>query len=138
MPQVLDQSSVVDILYLGAFFLGGAFLALAPMLMAYLLSPRSTRNYQHKTGQPIECGMEPIGDAWIRFGVVYHLYALIFIAFSVDVLYLLPVALVYDTMPGVPDLLEVLIFIGLLLLVGLYAWKKGVFTWTTKLSQDPR
>ena len=138
MTQELNQTSVVDLLYLGAFFLGGLFLALAPMAMAYLLSPRSTRNYQKKTGQPIECGMVPIGDAWIRFGVVYHLYALIFIAFSVDVLYLLPVALVYNTMPGVPDLLEMLIFIGLLFLIGLYAWKKGVFTWTIKLSQNLR
>lgn len=138
MVRELDQSSIVDLLYLGAFFLGGLFLALAPMLMAYLLSPRSTRNYLNKTGQPIECGMETIGDAWIRFGVVYHLYALIFIAFSVDVLYLLPVALVYNTMPGVPDLLELLIFVGILFLVLIYALKKGVFTWTTKLSPSQR
>ena len=44
----------------------------------------------------IECGMDPIGDAWIRYSAVYYLYALVFVAFAVDVLFLIPVALVYN------------------------------------------
>jgi len=48
------------------------------------LSPSShTRQTIGKTGQLIECGMEPIGSAWIRFGIIYYLYALIFLAFDV-------------------------------------------------------
>ena len=43
--------------------------------------------------------MEPIGSAWIRFGIVYYLYALIFLAFDVDVLFLFPVAVAYNS-PG--------------------------------------
>ena len=64
--------------------------------MVHLLSARKTRAYANKTEQLVECGMDPIGDAWIRYSAVYYLYALIFVAFAVDVLFLIPVALVYN------------------------------------------
>jgi NADH-quinone oxidoreductase subunit A len=85
-----------------------------------------------KTGQFIECGMDPIGDAWIRYSAVYYLYALIFVAFAVDVLYLIPVALVYNRKFPIRDFVELLIFVGILSLVIVYAWKKGVFEWNRK------
>jgi NADH-quinone oxidoreductase subunit A len=124
---------ITDIFYVGAFFMGGIALAIVPILISHLIAPIKTRNYVNKTGQAIECGIDPIGDAWIRFGVVYYLYALIFIGFSVDVLYLLPVAIVYNEQSGYRDLTEVFIFIGILLMVLLYAWRKGVFIWKKKL-----
>ena len=58
-----------------------------------------------------------------------HATALVFVAFAVDVLYLFPVALVYDRGFVVRDLVEVIIFVGILSLVIVYAWKKGVFEW---------
>jgi NADH-quinone oxidoreductase subunit A len=64
---------------------------------------------------------------------VYYLYALIFVAFSVDVLFLFPVALIYNEKPGWLDFGEVLLFVGILALVIVYAWKKGVFSWKSKL-----
>ena len=59
------------------------------------------------------------------------LYALVFVAFAVDVLYLVPVALVYNRVEEfvVRDFVELLIFVGILSLVIVYAWKKGVFEW---------
>jgi len=123
---------VNDLLYVAAFFLGGLVFAIGPFIIAFFLAPRQTRNYEQRTGQLIECGVEPIGDAWIRYGINYYLYALIFIAFAVDVLYLFPVALVYDTVFPVRDFVEVLIFVGILSLVIVYAWKKGVFKWERK------
>ena len=88
----------------------------------------------YATEQFIECGMEPIGDAWIRYSAVYYLYALIFVALAVDVLFLIPVALVYDRIPGfgIRDFVEVLIFVAILSLVIVYAWKKGLFEWNRK------
>jgi len=121
-----------DLLYVAAFFLGGLVFAIGPFIIAFFLAPRKTRNYERRTRQLIECGVEPIGDAWIRYGINYYLYALIFIAFAVDVLYLFPVALVYDTVFPVRDFVEVLIFVGILSLVIVYAWKKGVFSWERK------
>ncbi len=118
-----------DLIYVFAFFLGGIGFAFGPFILVYLLAPRGTRNTIQKTGQYIECGMDPIGDAWIRYSAVYYLYALVFVAFAVDVLYLVPVALVYGREFPVRDLVELVLFVGILSLVIVYAWKKGVFQW---------
>ena len=128
----MEQQSLFDLLYVAAFFLGGLVFAVGPFIIALLLAPRSTRNTQQKTAQLIECGMEPIGDAWIRFGVVYYLYALMFLAFAVDILYLFPVALVYNRVFVIRDFIEIVIFVGILALAVVYAWNKGVFTWERK------
>ena len=121
-----------DLIYVFAFALGGLAFALGPFVLVYFLAPRWTRNTVDKTGQYIECGMDPIGDAWIRYSAVYYLYALVFVAFAVDVLYLLPVALVYGRQFAIRDFVELVIFIGILSLVIIYAWKKGVFEWTRR------
>lgn len=128
----MEQQSLLDLLYVAAFFLGGLGFAVGPFIIALLLAPRSTRNTQQKTAQLIECGMEPIGDAWIRFGVVYYLYALMFLAFAVDILYLFPVALVYNRVFAIRDFIEIVIFVGILALAVVYAWNKGVFQWERK------
>jgi NADH-quinone oxidoreductase subunit A len=130
MQDTLD----IDLIYLVAFCLGGLLFAVGPFIVVHLLMARKTRAYANKTDQFIECGMEPIGDAWIRYSAVYYLYALIFVAFAVDVLFLIPVALVYDRIPGfgIRDLVEVIIFVGILSLVIVYAWKKGIFEWSRK------
>jgi len=132
----MQETFDIDLIYLIAFCLGGLLFAVGPFVIVHLLSARKTRAYANKTDQFIECGMEPIGDAWIRYSAVYYLYALVFVAFAVDVLFLIPVALVYDRLPGfgIRDLVEVLIFVGILSLVIVYAWKKGLFEWNRKPS----
>lgn len=128
-----------DLIYLVLFALGGLVFMAGPFLVVYFLSPRATnRQYSNKTGQSIECGVEPIGDAWIRYAAVYYLYALVFVAFAVDVLFLIPVALVYNRIFAVRDLVEVVIFVGVLSLVIIYAWKKGVFEWTRRNPTHPK
>lgn len=133
----MTDAYYIDMLYVAAFCAGGLLLALFPFAIVHLISARRTRNYADKTGQFIECGVEPIGDAWIRYSAVYYLYALVFVAFAVDVLYLIPVALVYDRHFAWRDLVEVIIFIAILSLVLVYAGKKGVFEWTVKRSDQP-
>ena len=131
---VMDDVSTGDLIYVLAFGLGGLAFALGPILVVHLLQARRTRNYADKSKQFIECGMDPIGDAWIRYSAVYYLYALVFVAFAVDVLYLVPVALVYNRIKelGNRDFVEMLIFVGILSLVIVYAWKKGLFEWKRK------
>jgi NADH-quinone oxidoreductase subunit A len=130
----MDDVLTGDLLYVMAFGALGLVFALGPIVLARLLAARKTRNYANKTGQFIECGMEPIGDAWIRYSAVYYLYALVFVAFAVDVLYLVPVALVYNRIKEfvIRDFVELLIFVGILSLVIVYAWAKGVFEWKRK------
>lgn len=122
----------LDLIYVLAFCLGGLAFAVGPFLVVHLVAARITRASANKTEQIVECGVEPIGDAWIRYSVVYYLYALIFVAFAVDVLFLLPVALVYDRVFVLRDFIEVVIFVGILSLVLVYAVCKGLFVWTRK------
>jgi len=128
----MDETYINDLIYVCAFGLGGLAFAAGPFVIVHLLSARQTRQSANKTGQFVECGMEPIGDAWIRYSAVYYLYALVFVAFAVDVLYLIPVALVYGREFAVRDLFELLLFVGILSLVIVYAWRKGVFAWSLK------
>ena len=130
----MEQQPVLDIIYVAVFFLGGLGFAIGPFIIAHLLAAQGTRHIDNKTKQLIECGIEPIGPAWIRFGIVYYLYALMFLAFDVDVLFLFPVAITYDKfIPGIRAFIEVLIFVGILSLAIVYAWKKGVFKWDRKI-----
>ena len=122
----------LDLIYVIAFCLGGLLFATAPFAVVHLLAARKTRAYADKTDQLVECGVEPIGDAWIRYSAVYYLYALIFVAFAVDVLFLIPVAVVYDQVFPVRDFVLLTIFVGILSLVIVYAWKKGLFEWKRK------
>ena len=133
----MDKEAILDLIYVMAFFAGGLVLAISPMILAALLAPRKTRSHVGKTLEVIECGVPGIGSTWIRYGVVYYLYALIFVAFAVDVLFLFPVAVIYTHGAGWTELFEFVLFVGILALVIVYAWMKGVFTWTSKL-KSPR
>jgi len=127
----MEEPLAGNLIYIFAYFLGGLAFAVGPFAIVHLLAARKTRSYANKTEQFIECGMDPIGDAWIRYSAVYYLYALVFVAFAVDVLFLIPVALVYNRVSEfvVRDFVEMFIFVGILSLVIVYAWKKGIFEW---------
>jgi len=127
----MEEPLAGNLIYIFAYFLGGLAFALGPFAIVHLLAARKTRSYANKTEQFIECGMDPIGDAWIRYSAVYYLYALVFVAFAVDVLFLIPVALVYNRVSEfvMRDFVEMFIFVGSLSLVIVYAWMKGIFEW---------
>lgn len=107
------------------FLVAGVFFAVLPLAVSYLISPRSIGIMKFAS---YESGIEPIGQAWIQFGISYYLYALVFLAFDVDVLYLFPVLLAYGSFLW-RDLIEILIFLAILSLAIVYAWNKGVFEW---------
>jgi NADH:ubiquinone oxidoreductase subunit 3 (subunit A) len=112
------------------FFIVAVIFTLAPVAIAYLLSPRTKGA---KTFATYECGIEPFGSAWVRYSVHYYIYALIFIAFDVDILYLFPVALSYTRGAKSYEFYSLLVFILILGLAIVYAWGKGVFTWKRKV-----
>jgi NADH:ubiquinone oxidoreductase subunit 3 (subunit A) len=76
-----------------------------------------------------ESGMVPVGDAWIRFHVQYYLYALVFVVFDVEVVFLYPWAVVFRQV-GLFALAEIAVFIGILLIGLAYAWRRGALRWT--------
>ncbi len=106
----------------------GVVFALTALIVPTLIAPRYKGE---ETAKTYECGVDTIGPTWVRFGISYYLFALIFVAFEVDVLYLFPVALVYDDPRfGWRAFFEVAIFLVILSLAILYAWRKGVIRWT--------
>ncbi len=114
------------------FLLLGVVAGMVPLVLPQLISPRYRGP---KTEETYECGMDTVGSAWIRFSVHYYVFALIFVAFEVDVLYLFPVALVFDDPEfAIRDLVEIAMFLLILSLALVYAWRKGVFRWETNQS----
>ncbi|WP_291320415.1 NADH-quinone oxidoreductase subunit A [Desulfonatronospira sp.] len=112
------------------FVLGIVFFAVVPFLLSHLLAPKTKAE---NLRMPYECGMIPHGSAWVKFGINYYFYALIFLAFDVDVLFLFPVATYYVEAPDLVSFIKLLIFIVILFASVIYFWKKGVFTWPKKI-----
>ena len=105
----------------------GLVLGIGALVVPMLISPR----YKGPESEKIyECGVDTVGTAWIRFGISFYLFALIFVAFEVDILYLFPVALVYNEAEfGWRALAEVGAFLLILSLAIVFAWRKGVIRW---------
>lgn len=109
-----------------AFVVLALLFGLIAVFIPRLIAPRTVGA---KTESVYECGMDPFGSAWIRYAALFYLYALIFIAFDVDVLYLFPVATSYVRGGKPEEFLALAVFVLLLVLAIAYAWGKGVFRW---------
>jgi NAD(P)H-quinone oxidoreductase subunit 3 len=110
---------------LGFAFAGFTFVFIT-IGASWLLSHR-TKGDRHK-GLPYESGIDTFGDTWGRFGLSFYIYALLFVAFALESIFIVLWALVYgDLLLG--GFISMLLFV-LILLVGLgYAWRKGVLSW---------
>lgn len=96
-----------------------------PIILGGLLGPKKPNPIKQDT---YECGIETVGDTWIQFKVQYYIFALIFVIFDVEAVFLFPIAAAFIdlTMFAV---IEVSLFV-LILAVGLaYAWRRGALEW---------
>nr|WP_290667929.1 NADH-quinone oxidoreductase subunit A [Ardenticatena sp.] len=110
---------------LGAFLLVGIVLPAAVVIGGWLLGPKRANPVKNST---YECGLETVGETWIQFKVQYYVYALIFVIFDIEVVYLYPWAVAYNRL-GLFALVEALIFAGILVAGLFYAWRKGALAW---------
>lgn len=76
-----------------------------------------------------ESGIEPIGEAWLQFRIRYYMFALVFVVFDVETVFLYPWAMSFDLL-GVSVFLEAFIFVLILIVGSLYAWRKGALEWS--------
>ena len=76
-----------------------------------------------------ESGMEPIGGAWIQFNIRYYMFALVFVIFDVETVFLYPWAVAFNRL-GLLAFIEALIFIAILVIALAYAWRKGALEWS--------
>jgi NADH:ubiquinone oxidoreductase subunit 3 (subunit A) len=112
-------------LYIGVFLvLAPVFPALA-LLIPRLIAPKKPNRIKQQT---YECGIETVGDTWVQFKVQYYIFALVFLVFDVEIVFLYPWAVAFNILP-LFAVLEGVLFI--LILVGglLYAWRKGALEW---------
>src|SRR5258705_12981280 len=112
------SSLIVLIMAAVAFSAGG-------ILVAKILV-KGTKN--KAKGEPYECGVPTVGKSWVQFHVGYYLFALIFLIFDVELVFLYPWAVVVKSV-GVVALVEIVIFLFILFLGFLYAHKKGALKW---------
>jgi len=75
-----------------------------------------------------ECGEDPVGSAWIQFNIRFYVFALIFVVFDVEAVFLLPWAVVFREL-GTLAYVEGLVFIGILVVALAYVWRKGDLSW---------
>jgi NAD(P)H-quinone oxidoreductase subunit 3 len=115
-----------DYFWVFAFMVVGFIFALAAIILPKFIAPQSRGQLREST---YESGMPTIGTAWIQFHVLYYLYALVFLAFDVEVVFLIPLALAYRSIEGMFVFVEILIFIGILTLALIYVIRKGAFRW---------
>ncbi len=107
------------------FILLGIVFVLITLWIAKLVRPQ--RPSETKL-QPYECGETPVGSAWIQYNPRFYIFALLFVIFDVEVIFLFPWAVAYKSL-GLFALVEMLIFIFILLFGLIWAWKKGVLKW---------
>ena len=105
--------------------LTGAFLVFAALLIARLISPRS---FSVKKAEPYECAIPTRGESMLQFKVGYYLFAILFLIFDVETVFLFPWAVICKGL-GTSGLLAVAVFLVILILGLAYAWRKGVLKW---------
>ena len=121
-----DSNSYLPVLVL---LIAAIAFALTPLLLARLWAMKFSPKKPGADKNAIyECGLESKGDAWIQFKSDYYLYAIIFLIFDVETIFLLPFAVAFTSL-GVGAFLEMMVFLFLLAVGLVWAWKKGVLSW---------
>jgi len=115
----------LDYLILGMFVVIGALFVVATLGASWFLSPKKPSPEKATT---YECGAEPIGPPWVQFRIGYYVYALLFVVFDIETIFLYPWAVTFNKL-GLFVLVEMVIFIAILAAGLAYAWKEGALRW---------
>ncbi|WP_078543437.1 NADH-quinone oxidoreductase subunit A [Litchfieldia alkalitelluris] len=125
MDSLLNQY-MNNYLIVFVFLCLGVLLPIVALTAGRILRPSAPNAMKQTT---YESGIEPFHDSRVQFNVRYYIFALMFVIFDVETVFLYPWAVAYEKL-GIFALIEMLIFVAMLLIGLLYAWKKGVLKWT--------
>lgn len=114
-----------DWLYIGIFLLLAPIFPGLALLIPRIIAPRKTNPIKSET---YECGLETYGNTYVQFKVQYYIFALVFLIFDVETVFLFPWAVAFDQLP-LFAVFEGVLFILILVAGLLYAWRKGVLEW---------
>ncbi|HLY27271.1 MAG TPA: NADH-quinone oxidoreductase subunit A [Aggregatilineales bacterium] len=112
-------------IFIGIFFAICWVFPAAPVIMAQLLQPKRPNKVKQET---YECGIETIGPSWVQFKVQYYMYALVFLVFDIETVFLFPFAVAFNQVT-LFAVFELVVFILLLGVALVYAWRKGALEW---------
>jgi NADH-quinone oxidoreductase subunit A len=111
--------------FIGALLLAAVAFAVAPLVVVFLIAPRKRSAAK---GDTYECGVRTYGETWVRFRIQYYIYALMFVVFDIETVFLYPWAASYSGL-GTFALVEMVVFLVILFAGLAYAWAKGVLRW---------
>ncbi|MEK6575251.1 MAG: NADH-quinone oxidoreductase subunit A [Chloroflexota bacterium] len=114
-----------DWLFIGLFLLIGIVFPVVPVVAAFVLSPKKPNALKYET---YECGIETVGEAWVQFKIQYYIFALVFVVFDVETVFLFPWAVAYNSLKLFLAV-QGIIFIFLLAEGLIYVWRKGALEW---------
>ncbi|MEO0540277.1 MAG: photosynthetic/respiratory NAD(P)H-quinone oxidoreductase subunit C [Cyanobacteria bacterium P01_A01_bin.105] len=112
--------------YFLVFLLIASLVPVLALTASKVLRPSATGVVRRTT---YESGMEPIGGAWIQFNIRYYMFALVFVIFDVETVFLYPWAVAFHKL-GLLAFIEALVFIAILVVGLVYAWRKGALEWS--------
>jgi NADH-quinone oxidoreductase subunit A len=116
---------IYNYIFIGLLILVAVSFALAPLVVVRLVAPRKRSLAKDDI---YECGVRTHGETWIRFRIQYYIFAIMFVVFDIETVFLYPWAISYGGL-GTFALIEMIVFL-IVLFVGLvYAWAKGVLRW---------
>ena len=107
------------------FVVVALFFGIWSLVVSYLVQPKYPEPEKLTS---YECGSEPFSDARMPFPVRYYIFAMLFVIFDIEVIFLYPWAVVFNKIELV-GLIEMLVFIGLFVVAYVYAWRKGALEW---------
>ena len=111
--------------YVLVFFVVGAGFVVVLMTASRIIAPRRPTIEKLR---PYESGEEPVGQAWGRYPIHFYIFALLFVVFDVEVIFLFPWAVIFQSL-GWYGIVEMGVFIGILVVGLIYAWKKDALSW---------
>jgi NADH-quinone oxidoreductase subunit A len=112
-------------IFVGLLLVVAVVFGLAPILVERIVAPRKRTLTK---GDTYECGVKTIGETWVRFRIQYYIYALMFVVFDIETVFLFPWAVSYEGL-GAFALIEMVVFLVMLSVGLVYAWAKGVLRW---------
>jgi NADH-quinone oxidoreductase subunit A len=116
---------LTDYTFIGLFVIIAILFPIIALALAFIIRPKKPNPVKSST---YECGLETIGETWVQFRVQYYIYALVFVIFDIETVFLYPWAVAYNKL-GLFALVEMFIFLVILFGGLIYAWRKGALEW---------
>ena len=121
MGAFLDDYAVVGAIVVAAMVLAAAMLGVNAFMRPHVPA--------REKGVTYESGVDPVGEGWAQSTIRYYVYAFLYVIFAVDAVFLFPWAVVLEEL-GAAAAIEMGIFIAIVVVGLVYAWRKGVLSWT--------